>query len=204
MIKGVSALPPNDSQTNVSLVERLQNQDDIAWHHFKDFYGPIIYRFALSRGLDHDLAEEVRSSSYEAVVKQIKNLHYDQTRGRFRNWLLTIASRRIADLSRKRAGLQADTRVLESIETQEDQPHVVWEKQWRQQILTEAFNRVERRMGDEAREVFRRLVRNAEPVPQIAKQLQISENRIYKTKQRSIQMLREEIRFLEHDPLTAG
>ena len=196
--------PSNESQTNISLIDRLKNRDDSAWEHFEGFYGPIIYRFALSQGLAHDAAEEVRSSSYMSVVNQIERFEYDQGKGRFRNWLLTIAARRIADYRRRSIGVQADTRVLEAIETEEEPPHEIWERQWRQQILLEAFRRVEVRMGSEAREVFKRLIRESQPVAQIASEMSISENRIYKTKQRSIQMLREEISFLEQDPLTAG
>lgn len=194
----------NDSKTNLSLVQRLKDRDQSAWEHFESFYGPIIFRFAISQGLSHDLAEEVRSNSYLAVVNQIKSFEYDQSRGRFRNWLLTIASRRISDLSRKNVGLQADTQVLESIEANEQSPQEIWEAQWKQQILAEAYARVERRIGEQSRIVFQRIVQSSESAKKIASDLGIGENQIYKTKQRCVQMLREEIRFLEHDPLTAG
>ncbi len=197
-------MTPNDSRTSLSLIERLQNQEEQAWAHFDAFYGPIIYRFAMAQGASHDVAEEVRSASYVAVVKQIKQLQYDQQRGRFRNWLLTIASRRLADLVRQRPGLQADSKILESLEGRDATPQQEWERQWQQQLLLEAFQRVEGRMGDESREIFRRLVRESQPVAEIARDLDVSENKIYKTKQRSVDMLREELRFLEHDPLTAG
>lgn len=195
--------PADDSQTRLSLIERLQNKDDDAWAYFETFYGPIIFRFALSRGLNHDQAEEIRSACYEALVKQIHELQYDRKRGRFRNWLLTIAARRISDLGRKRVGLQADTRILEAIETPDSDIEQVWESQWRQQLLLEAYRRVESRMSDSSRAIFKRIVQESCPAPQIAVELGVSENQIYKTKQRSLRMLREEIQILESDPLTS-
>ena len=112
---------PADSQsrTSLTLLERLREKDELAWSHFESFYGPIIFRFCISRGVSHDQAEEVKSQCYEAVVKQIESFTYDERRGRFRNWLLTIAARRIADYLNRKKHVQADTRVLEAIETQD-------------------------------------------------------------------------------------
>lgn len=194
----------DETHTHASLIERLKNQDQVAWEHFDGFYGPIIYRFARSRGATHELADEVRSSSYLAVVKQIQELQYDRNRGRFRNWLLTIATRRLVDLQRAKLDCQANSHLLASIESPDESPEVAWETQWRQQLLLEAFQRVERRMNLESREIFRRLTRESESAAKIANEMGITENTVYKTKQRGIAMLREELRFLEHDPLTAG
>lgn len=185
------------------MIARLKGKDENAWLQFESFYGPIILRFTKARGLTHDEAEEIRSACYEAVVKQIEELEYDQSRGRFRNWLLTIAARRISDLKRKRVDLQADTSVLNSIEAPDSEQDALWEQQWRQQILLEAYRRVELRMNETSQAIFTRLVREAQAVATIAEELSVTENQIYKTKQRSLEMLREEIRFLESDPLTA-
>lgn len=195
---------PESSQTSLTLIQRLKNREEEAWSYFESFYGPIILRFAISRGLTSDQAEEVRSACYEAVVKQIGALEYDREKGRFRNWLLTIAARRASDLKRQKSGVQADTQTLDAIETQDEDIEAVWEKQWQQQILLEAYRRVELRMNSSSQAIFQKLVREAQPVKAIADEFGISENQIYKTKQRSLQMLREEVQFLESDPLTAG
>ena len=194
----------DDSRTRLSFIARLKGGEENAWAHFETFYGPIILRFARARGLAHDEAEEIRSACYEVVVKQIEELDYDQQRGKFRNWLLTIAARRVSDLKKRRVGLQADTSVLNAIEAPETDLGMLWEQQWRQQILLEAYRRVELRMNETSQTIFRRLVRESQSVAKIAEELSISENQIYKTKQRSLEMLREEISFLESDPLTAG
>jgi len=195
---------PDNSRTHLSFVERLKRRDESAWEYFEAFYGPIIFRFAVAQGLSDDLAEEVRSGCYVAVVNQIEQFDYDSQRGRFRNWLLTIASRRIADLSRKRLGHQAEAHVLNDLPAKERSITEAWEAQWREQIVREAFQRVSRRVSRDTREVLTRLVRDNEPVRAIAESLSITENQVYKAKQRCVGMLREEITILEQDPLTSG
>ena len=89
--------------TRPSLLVRVKNRDDNeAWNEFFDLYSPLLYSYARDRGLSHDDAEEIQSSCYESIVKNIVSFDYESDKGGFRAWLRTMVNRRVIDLFRRK------------------------------------------------------------------------------------------------------
>lgn len=96
--------PPADgsAQTRASLLARLRDCDDQSgWQEFFDTYWKLIYGVALKAGLTDSEARDVVQETMVAVVKQMPEFEYNRAAGRFKNWLLTIATRRIIDQLRR-------------------------------------------------------------------------------------------------------
>ena len=88
----------NAPKTSVSLILKVANESDVlAWQQFSDIYQPLVYRIAISRGLQaadaNDLVQEVMTR----VARSVRNWDPDQTKGTFRGWIGRIARNLIID-----------------------------------------------------------------------------------------------------------
>lgn len=88
--------------TRFSLLTRLtDHRDDGAWAEFLELYQPVIYRFALSRGLQPVDATEVTQEVLVRVAKSIATFRKDPARAGFRRWLYTLTRNLTIDFLRK-------------------------------------------------------------------------------------------------------
>ena len=88
--------------TRHSLVLRIRDMSDsIAWSQFVDIYGPFIYRYGCSRGLQDADAADLAQLVLLEVARCIDRFEYEPKTGRFRNWLKVLARSKLSDLIRK-------------------------------------------------------------------------------------------------------
>jgi RNA polymerase sigma factor (sigma-70 family) len=83
-------------ETRPSLLVRLIDRtDQEAWHEFAQIYGPVVYRLALRKGLQHADAEDLAQQVLAAVSKAIDRWQFDPARAKFRTWISRIAHNQI-------------------------------------------------------------------------------------------------------------
>lgn len=176
--------------TRPSLLIRVKDaRDTLAWSEFHELYAPLLYRYARASGLGHEDAEDVRSTCYESIVKQIADFDYDKQKGGFKAWLRTIVRRRVVDLLRKRRERPADTHQLSELPDSDPAVEELWETHWKQQHLRFCVERVREQVPEATYSAFRLLLDEV-PVPQICEQLGLSANQVYKAKARVLQLVR--------------
>ena len=79
-------------ETRLSLIVRLKDRrDQDAWFEFLEIYRPLVFRLAVSKGLQHADAEDVTQQVFAAVARAVDRWRPDANRARFRTWLTTIA-----------------------------------------------------------------------------------------------------------------
>jgi RNA polymerase sigma factor (sigma-70 family) len=90
-------------ETRDSLILRLKDcADQEAWGEFLEIYGPLVYRLAAAKGLQHADAEDVVQQVFSSVARAVDRWQPDAERARFRTWLTTIAHHAIINaLSRR-------------------------------------------------------------------------------------------------------
>src|SRR4051812_14481068 len=90
--------------TRASLLLRLGDaQDGDAWKEFVDLYAPLVYGYARKQGLQDADAADLCQEVLRAVAGAVGRLEYDPQRGAFRNWLFTVARRKLVNWWQARA-----------------------------------------------------------------------------------------------------
>ncbi len=188
--------------TRASLLIRLRNQDDnSAWTEFVQLYTPLLYSYALQRGLQEADAADIAQETSRQVFKNIDRLDYDPSRGTFRGWLLTIARNLIRQHANRRARTAVGTgdsqmhQVLDRIESPETDEH--WEQEYRSRLFHLAVQRIKPEFQIKTWNAFWMSSVEAIDVAEVAKKLAMTVGAIYIARSRVIKRLREEVASME-------
>lgn len=191
--------------TNTDLLLALRDQDnEQAWTALCARYRPVLISFARRLGLSEADAQDAAQDSLFAFARAYRQGNYDRTRGRLRAWLFTIASHKVRDLQRKLcrqpekgqsdgvpAGLDAvaDDRRLTDL----------WESHWQKAILDACLDEAARHVEPSTMLAFRLYVLEERPVDEVAAQLDMTRNAVFKAQRRVLARLREVYDRLTND-----
>ena len=202
--------PPADEliPTRQSLLSRLKNWEDRdGWKKFFDTYWRLLYTVALKAGLTESEAEEVVQETVVSVAKQMPTFHYDQA-GSFKGWLLQITRRRIVDQFRKRqpwegapapAGDSGSsvTGAVNRVPAPEPDLGLVWDEEWRKNLVGAAMQRVKARVTPRQYQMFDLYAVKEWPVDEVTRTLNVNAAQVYLAKHRVSRLVREELKRME-------
>jgi len=131
------------------LYDRVKHGDQSALELLYDRYEKILYSFAFKLTSNIDVAEEVVQ---EVFIKLWKGRGiYDETKGKFSSWILTIARNTAIDLIRKRKDQPfQDAEVLNLLA--DENAHVEGEVEWQEE--RERIKRAVSQLSTEQQEVI--------------------------------------------------
>jgi RNA polymerase sigma-70 factor (ECF subfamily) len=194
---------PSSLNTRPSLLVRIRDtRDTESWGQFVDVYGPLIYRYARSRGLqDADAADLVQDVLVE-VGRSIPVFQYQPERGRFRDWLGTLTRRQLGLLLEKRArggkvNGEAVRIALEQISA--GQTDTEWITAFQARVLQAAMERIRPHFHVDTWRAFERTWLEHQPVADVAVQLGMQPDSVYVAKSRVLKRLTEEVLALAED-----
>lgn len=193
--------------TRRSLVDRLQNWEDRKhWQEFFDAYWKLIFSAARKSGLTEVEAQEVVQETIITVAKKVGQFRYDPSVGSFKGWLLHITRWRIADQFRKRQPgdsqkrLSDDARMTATIERVPDAGaadlDAIWEKEWQENLLGAAMQRVKKKVDAKQFQIFDCSVRKEWPAQKVAAELGVSVGQVYLARHRISALLKKEVRAM--------
>lgn len=194
--------------TRQSLIDRLTDKDDQRrWHEFFCTYRNLIWNAARRAGLREAEAEDVVQETLITVAKNIGKFEYDPNGGSFKGWLLCITRWRIADQFRKRhpeeLNLQGfdredGTNAFERIpETQTDEFKAGWDRDWREQLVQAALEKVKLRVEPRHYQIFDCYVIKEWPAQKVAEDLGVNIAQVYLIRHRISRLLKEEVQRME-------
>jgi RNA polymerase sigma factor (sigma-70 family) len=200
-------------QTQLSLLSRLRDLDDHeSWRTFFDRYWKLFYNVARKTGLDDSDAQDVVQETVIAVARKLPGFRYDPRRGSFKQWLLRITYRRIADHLRKayRRPLPAD---MDLDELQEDKTQAAalshptgealeqtWEEEWERALFDAAVESIRHEVNPKHFQVFDYCVLQGWPASKVAATLGLNTAQVYLAKHRVTQAVKRRVRQMS----TAG
>lgn len=199
--------------TRLSLIDALkQSGGAAAWERFYQTYSGVLIGFARKQGCDEHTSLDVLQETVMVIIRKLPGFEYDQARGRFRNWLMTITANKVREAARR---AKVDRMISMDAPDENDQtladklPAAAvdvaenLERDWRQTLLEEALRRL---MGDprtspESVAVFRAVAMEGKSPADAAREHGMTENNVYQIKNRMINRLRSMVVQLESGTL---
>jgi RNA polymerase sigma-70 factor (ECF subfamily) len=184
---------------------RVENAQE-AWKEFYHLYWRAILGYARKLGLDGHQAEEVLQETMVALMRILPEFAYDPSRGKFRNFLLTIVHRKSLAALRRAQRISAT--------------HVPWEEseagglghpcevdsgeaevRWREVLMAEAIRelRADQTIERKTLAVFEAYVIQKKDAAEVAACHGLKENAVYQIKNRLVRRLQRRVRQLLHD-----
>jgi RNA polymerase sigma-70 factor (ECF subfamily) len=207
-MKPMPDVPTDSIPTRHSLLARMKDwQDQKTWQDFFDTYWKLIYGVSLQSGLTHSESEEVVQETVLSVAKKIGEFKNDPVFGSFKNWLLLITRRRIADQFRKRQPVSQswpanshDTNRTSTVERIPDPASLdldaVWDDRWEKNLLAVAMQNVKKRTSSRQFMLFYQLVVKEWPAGKVMKTFDVNIAQVYMAKYRVGGLVKKELRKL--------
>jgi RNA polymerase sigma factor (sigma-70 family) len=191
-----------NSSTSSSLLVRLQQDpaDQTAWAEFVRRYGNRIHGWCRVWGLQEADAQEVSQEVLLKLIRAMQVFRYDPAQ-RFRGWLKTITHHAWQDLARRRTliapgGDLAPDDPMQSLAARDDL--AVWvEREYEQELLERALDRVRPRVQAQTWDAFRLTALDGLPGIEVAARLGMAVTSVYKAKSNVQKLLEAEVLVLD-------
>ena len=203
-------------ETNNSLLEQIRSLDnEMAWQSFYEIYWQPIVRYAMKLGLSYDEAQDVLQETMVDFIRVLPRFHYNRSRGRFRNYLLTIVHRKSMNALRLKGNTLAAMLPGGDVgRNGSPEPSTSWKslhaeslsetelQQWKESVTESALDWLRHHPGIEPQTmvIFEAVAVEGKPVAEIAKAHGVTENNVYQIKNRMIRRLRKRVGLLFDDP----
>ena len=194
-----------ESETGSTLLVLLRDPaDPQAWKAFVQRYTPVVAAWCRRWKLQNADVQEVTQEVLLKLVRYLGRFAYDPAKGRFRDWLFTVARNAWSDIreSRRRAGWgSGDPHVQRLLEEQADGDGLLeaLDQEFLVELYEEAKARVQLRVTRQTWQAFQLMIEGSSGA-QVAAQLHMKVATVYVAKNRVQKMLHEEVRKLERCP----
>ncbi|TWT98667.1 RNA polymerase sigma factor [Stieleria varia] len=202
----VIALTDSPNETRATLLLRLRDGGDSdAWNQFLRDYGPMLYRFVRSRGLQDADAADIVQDVMRRVGTAIGRLEYNKQKGGFRAWLFTITRNRLYTYFEQRSRNSAtvnDTAQFELLSQAADTQNELeqqWEHEHMRQLAAVAMSTVRDDVEPSTWLAFQRTAVDGLSATAVAEELKMSTGAIYVAKSRVTAKLRAEVERLQEN-----
>lgn len=204
----MSTATQDSIRTRQSLLSRLRDlNDQQSWRVFFDLYWRLLYNVARRAGLEDTDAQDVVQETVIAVARRMPGFHYDARRGSFKQWLLRITQRRVADHLRKVYRTPATVELTPEILELNSRARVgdapdgaafeeAWQQEWQQAMFQAAVAQVRQQANPKHFQVFDYCVLKGWPVSKVAVTLGLNAAQVYLAKHRVAQAVKRAARRL--------
>lgn len=203
------------ARTRRSLIMRLGDwKDQRSWDEFYRTYWRLIFSVATKAGLRDDEAWDVVQETILTIAKQSVKGQYDPSRGSFKMWLWHITRWRINDQFRQR---RKDTASLvtasdgtereplaDIADPAGDEFSRIWEKEWQENIMKAAIERVKMKVSPQQFQIFDYNVLRGMSAGDVRSRLGVSIAQVYLAKHRVSAVLRKEIAYIRSQEEAPG
>jgi RNA polymerase sigma-70 factor (ECF subfamily) len=193
----------NSPLTRASLLVQLRDgSNHSAWQEFIGLYGPMVYGFARSRGLQDADAADLMQDVMRSVMNAIGRFDYDRHQGTFRGWLFTITRNKVFSfLSARRIRPQAtgDSTTNRLLDNQPDPNDDAdrWEAEYQRRLAAMAMDRIRGEFQEKTWRAFWLTAVDGVGAAEAGRQVGISPGAVYVAKSRVLARLKEEVDVIE-------
>ncbi len=191
--------------TRRTLIERVKNQhDENSWEEFVKVYQDYIYAIIRKMGINEHDADDLLQQVLLNLWNMLPGLDFDGIK-RFRSVLSNVTRHRVIDFMRKRgneakrldkASKDETLRYLNQLNLSEID--AIADREWEVHLTNLAIEKVAPRFSGQAVNIFRMSLKGLD-VKEIANEVGLKENSVYRLRNRVKACLIEEIAQLRED-----
>jgi len=188
--------------TRITLLERVRDNQAVAWEDFVAHYGPKVYGWCQAWNLQEADARDVTQDVLLKLVSKMRAFTYDRSKSGFRAWLKTVTEHALSDFlaARRRPGLgTGDSQVaeqLDSVAAREDLARQV-EAAFERELFEQAAQRVRARVAERTWQAFHLTAQEGLAGAEASARIGMQVAQVFVAKRRVQKMLQEEVRKLE-------
>jgi RNA polymerase sigma-70 factor (ECF subfamily) len=196
---------PDTPSTDMSLLERVAQNDNEAWERFVEIYTPVVLYWCKRQGLREADCEDVFQDVSRALLTSLSNFRKEAENQQFRRYLWKVTRSKIQELRRRAEqaismdplALSDFDRHLHELDEEEQSrnaPSAIL-------LLREVLKQVAKRVREpKSLEMFNLLIVEGRSVAEVARQFHMNENAVRRTRSRLRKMIRQEFEeFLPPD-----
>ena len=185
--------------TRQSLLDAMRRNENTAWVEFGTVYGPLVRLIARKNRLTVQESKELMQDVCVTMIQREALSKYDAGQGHFRTYLGRIISNCAIDIIRRRP--KRTTGSTQRLETVKDESSGADDitSEWDDFILQQALSEVRSRCDDLTYLAFEFHVRQGRPAKEVAKELGISEDKVYLSSSRIVRRLKDAVERLNEE-----
>lgn len=177
---------------------RVKNQyDEKAWQEFVDIYRRYTYVVIRRLGVDVDPAEELTQNILLKLWQKLPDYKYDPKVARFRTWLSRVINNTVLNFRRQKSRQPVIVEIGDEYTLSSDVEKMM-EKEWESYLTNLAMERIEDKFSGKAISAFN-MTMEGKQIKEIAEELEVEENSVYRLKNRVKNQLIQEIKLLKED-----
>lgn len=192
------------NNTRVTLLQKLRDRhDDEAWEDFVKYYKRFVAAVLVQMKLDAHDRDDIQQVVMLKAWKVLPEFDYEQSKGRFRNWLAVITRNEARTFLRKKyrqfdleGGERQEALKTLSDSWQDPEIEKISKEEWKKYIVTLAWENISGSLSQKVRQCYE-LLNDAVNVADIALRLSIQENSVYVYRKRVEKQMMKEILRLE-------
>ena len=173
--------------TNPSLLERVQNGDEISWNEFYCRYAPVIRCVGACHRLNETACDDLVQNVMLKFFGAAKRYTYREGEAKFRTYFAAVIRSQVVELIRREAAqknLRPDTAPDPAAPFEE-----VFMNEWRKAVLADAKSELRQRVSERTYQAFELYGLQGRPAEQVAAALGMSTNQVYVAKKRCADLL---------------
>ena len=174
--------------TSPTLLERVQNGDEISWNEFYCRYAPVVRCVGASFNFTGEECDDLTQMVMLKFFGAAKRYVYREGEVKFRTYFARIVKSQAVDYIRRNVR-QRELRVDFG---EFDEPfEAAFMNEWRKAVFAEALDELRRRVDERTYQAFEMYGLQNRPAPQVAEVLEMPVAQLYVVKKRCTDILRD-------------
>jgi len=182
------------SGTRQTLLYKIRNQhDENAWGEFVNIYKPFIASLIIKMNVKD--VDDLLQDTLIKCWKTLPDFEYKPDQGQFKSWLARMVYFNV--ISKNKVKKRRQELIEDYVQKDEVPPDVeeLADVEWRDFISKKAWDKVSKDLSGGMKNVYELVLQNKD-IPDIAKELEMKENTVYRYRQRVEEKLIKEMRWL--------
>jgi RNA polymerase sigma-70 factor (ECF subfamily) len=182
------------------LLDRLKTHEAEAWQRLVKLYGPMVYGWCRRSGVQAEDAEDLLQEVLRSVAMHVADFRHDRPGDSFRAWLREITRNKICNFFRDKAGQvrapggsDAQQRLSQILDPLPDAPSEDEQLKEESGLIRLASQMIRAEFEDRTWRAFYYTTVDCRPGAEVAAELGMSLQAVYKAKSRVLQRLRQEL-----------